>query len=89
MGAFTFTVAVLTAVSAGFIVADEYIFRWLRDIAVRIGFEPLTTFVHCPVCLSWWFGLGAGLLVYGLSWWAVGSAFVSSLVARAVQLLEG
>ena len=89
MGAFTFTVAVLTAVSAGFIVADEYIFRWLRDIAVRIGFEPLTTFVHCPVCLSWWFGFGAGLLVYGLSWWAVGSAFVSSLVARAVRLLEG
>ena len=89
MGAFTFTVAVLTAVSAGFIVADEYIFRWLRDIAVRIGFEPLTTFVHCPVCLSWWFGLGAGLLAGGLSWWAVGVAFVSSLVARAVRLLEG
>lgn len=89
MGAFTFTVAVLTAVSAGFIVADEYIFRWLRNTAVRIGFEPLTTFVHCPVCLSWWFGLGAGLFVYGLSWWAVGVAFVSSLVARIVRLLEG
>ena len=88
MEAFSFIVCVLVAVGAAFIVAEEYVFKWLRNIAIHIGFEPLVTFVHCPVCLSWWFGLGVGLFAVGFSWWALALPFASALAARIVKMLE-
>ena len=88
MNVFLFIVSVLVAVSAAFIVSSEYIFQWLRNLIIKTKFEPLITFIHCPVCLGWWAGLFVGLLVGGLSWWCVAGAFTSALTARVLKSLE-
>ncbi|MBQ1183054.1 MAG: hypothetical protein IIX60_01255 [Clostridia bacterium] len=88
MNVFLFIVSVLVAVSAAFIVSSEYIFQWLRNLIIKTKFEPLITFIHCPVCLGWWAGLFVGLLVGGLSWWCVAVAFTSALTARVLKSLE-
>lgn len=89
MEVFNFILSVLTAVSAAFIVAEEYVFGWLRNFVIRrIKWEWAVTLVHCPVCLSWWIGAGVGLLVCGVDWIVLAVAFVSALTARIVKMLE-
>lgn len=88
MNVFLFIVSVLVAVSAAFIISGEYIFQWLREIVIKTKFEPLITFIHCPVCLGWWAGLIVGLIVGGLSWWCLAVAFTSALVARIIKMFE-
>lgn len=88
MDVFLFVVSVLISVSIAFIVSAEYIFKWLREMVIKTKLEPLITFVHCPVCLGWWAGLFVGLVVGGWSWWCLGVAFVSALVARIIKMFE-
>lgn len=88
MNVFLFIVSVLVSVSMAFIVSSEYIFQWLRNLIIKTKFEPLITFVHCPVCLGWWAGLIVGLIVGGWSWWSVAVAFVSALTARVLKCFE-
>lgn len=88
MSVFIYIVAIITAVSAAYIVAEEFVFLWLRKLAQKTNCHILTTFVSCPVCLSWWAGLFCGLIAGGLSWWAVAVAFGAALLARIIKLLE-
>lgn len=88
MTTITLIITILSAVSASFIISSEYVFEWLRKLVIKTKLEWLITFVHCPVCLSFWMGLFVGLLVGGFTWWCIATAFVSALCARIIKLLE-
>lgn len=88
MNALIYIATIITAVSAGFIISEEYVFAWLRKLVQKTNCQILITFVNCPVCLSWWAGLFCGLIAVGLSWWIFAIAFGSALVARIIKLLE-
>jgi hypothetical protein len=84
----TYIICTISAVSAAFIVSSEYIFAWLRKMAANTGKQAIITFVNCPVCLSWWFGLFSALFVIGFSWAVFAVAFAAALLARIIKLLE-
>lgn len=89
MSVFLFTICIITAVSMGFIVSSEYVFRWARKLAEKTKNETIITFVNCPVCLSWWAGLAVALIAIGFSWWVFPVAFGAALLARILRIFEG
>lgn len=91
MSIFIFSVCILVAVSAAFIVSSEYIFTWLRKLTyktIETRWEWVHVFINCPVCLSWWLGLAVALLCIGFDWWVLAVAFIAALVARIIKLFE-
>lgn len=83
---FTFCICVISAVSCGFIISEEYIFNWLRKWAEKTKKEPIVVFLHCPVCLSWWAGLFSAIY---WGWWCIPVAFASALLAKIIRIFEG
>lgn len=88
MSAYLLIISILMAVATAFIIAEEYVFLWLRKLVTKTKLEWLITFMHCPVCLSFWCGLAFGLLVGGFTWWCFATALISTICARLIKLFE-
>lgn len=77
-----YVMVIVASVGLANAITEEYVFEWMRNLIDKIGWEWLSTLVHCVTCMSFWTGLIISSIF--IDWlYVVPLALICSIVAKS------